>query len=157
MTSPERPTPTTRRQTKPPDSSEVPGLRATRQRALIAEQLARAQGFRGAQDLHLELRRQGHRIGLSTVYRHLQRLADAGVVDVIHTADGGTVYRRCDTHTHHHHLVCRGCGQTQEVEGPEIEAWADRVAAKAGFVAIEHTIEIFGRCGSCAANDRQQR
>jgi Fur family ferric uptake transcriptional regulator len=135
----------------------VPGLRATRQRTLIAEQLTRSQGFHSAQDLHIELRRQGHRIGLSTVYRHLQRLAEVGAVDVVHTGDGETVYRRCDTHTHHHHLVCRSCGQTQEVEGPEIEAWADRVAAKAGFVDIEHTIEIFGRCGSCAANDRQER
>lgn len=141
-----------RRETKPTVSPAVPGLRATRQRALIADQLARFQGFHSAQDLHIELRRQGHRIGLSTVYRHLLRLADAGAVDVVHTADGETVYRHCDTQAHHHHLVCRHCGQTQEVEGPEIEAWAGRVAAKAGFVDVEHTIEIFGTCGSCATN-----
>jgi Fur family ferric uptake transcriptional regulator len=156
VTGTERPTRTTRREAKPTGSPAVPGLRATRQRALIADQLARSQGFHGAQDLHIELRRQGHRIGLSTVYRHLQRLADAGVVDVVHTADGETVYRHCGTHAHHHHLVCRHCGQTQEVEGPEIEAWAGRVAAKAGFVDVEHTIEIFGTCGSCAANDEQE-
>lgn len=154
VTSTERPTRTTGREINQPDSPAVPGLRATRQRALIADQLARSQGFHGAQDLHIELRRQGHRIGLSTVYRHLQRLADAGVVDVVHTADGETVYRRCDTHAHHHHLVCRRCRRTQEVEGPEIEAWAGRAAAEAGFVDVEHTIEIFGTCGACVTTDR---
>jgi len=39
------------------------------------------------------------------------------------------------------------CGRSVEVEGPEVEAWAERVAAAADFMDIEHTVEIFGTCG----------
>jgi Fur family ferric uptake transcriptional regulator len=89
-------------------------------------------------------------VGLTTVYRSLQMLADAQEVDVLRLADGETAYRRC-SRGHHHHLVCRQCGRTVEVDGPAVERWADRIAADHGFVEIEHTLEIFGTCGDCAA------
>ena len=89
-------------------------------------------------------------MGLMTVYRMLQSLADAGEVDAIRTDDGETVYRRCESGRHHHHLVCRSCGRTVEVQGPTVEKWADRVAAEAGFVDVTHTLEVFGTCADCA-------
>ncbi|MBY8851156.1 TIGR03943 family protein, partial [Saccharothrix sp. MB29] len=91
------------------------------------------------------VRKRGEGIGLTTVYRTLQSLADAGEVDVLRTDTGEAIYRRCSAH-HHHHLVCRGCGRTVEVEGPAVEKWADRVAAENGFVEVSHTVEIFGTC-----------
>ncbi|WP_051111090.1 Fur family transcriptional regulator, partial [Rhodococcus rhodnii] len=106
--------------------------------------------FRSAQDLHDELRRRGEGIGLTTVYRTLQSLADSGTVDVLRTDTGEAVYRRCSS-GHHHHLVCRRCGYTVEVEGPTVERWADRVAAEHGFGDVTHTIEIFGTCRDCGA------
>jgi Fur family ferric uptake transcriptional regulator len=56
------------------------------------------------------------------------------------------VYRRCTSGAHHHHLVCRECGRTVEVEGPAVERWADAVAAQHGFRDVSHTLEIFGTC-----------
>ena len=82
-------------------------------------------------------------VGLATVYRALQALADAGEVDVLRTDEGEAVYRRCSA-GHHHHLVCRECGRTVEVEGPAVERWADTVAAEHGFSDVAHTVEIFG-------------
>ena len=108
-------------------------------------------GFWSAQQIHAELRRRGERIGLTTVYRTLQSLADAGAVDVVRTGDGEAVYRRCSSGSHHHHLVCRSCGKTVEVEGPAVESWADRIAADYGFTDVAHTLEIFGTCADCAA------
>jgi Fur family ferric uptake transcriptional regulator len=102
-------------------------MRATSPHALIADQLACFQAFRSPRYLHVELRRKGHRIGLSTLDRHLQRLADTGAADVIHTDDGKAVHRCCDNPTYHHPLGCHRCACTEQVEGPEIEAWADRV------------------------------
>ena len=52
--------------------------------------------------------------------------------------------------SHHHHLVCRGCGKTVEVAGPAVESWADKVAAEHGFTDVGHTLEIFGSCAECA-------
>ena len=123
-------------------------VRATRQRSAVAAALADSAEFRSAQDLHSLLRGRGEAIGLTTVYRTLQTMADAGEVDVLRQADGESVYRRCST-GHHHHLVCRRCGRTVEVEGPTVEAWADRVARTHGFHDVEHTVEVFGTCSDC--------
>ncbi|HLH27409.1 MAG TPA: transcriptional repressor, partial [Acidimicrobiales bacterium] len=86
-----------------------------------------------------------------TVYNQLRALAEGGEVDVLRADDGETRYRRCITDEHHHHLVCRGCGKTVEVEGPEVERWAERVADGNGFVDVQHTLEIFGTCSGCAS------
>jgi Fur family transcriptional regulator, ferric uptake regulator len=127
----------------------VPGQRATRQRAAVARLLGELDEFRSAQEIHEQLRRRGEAIGLTTVYRTLQSLADAGEIDVLRTDSGESVYRRCSAH-HHHHLVCRGCARTIEVEGPAVESWAERIAAEHNFSDISHTVEVFGTCGECA-------
>jgi Fur family ferric uptake transcriptional regulator len=127
--------------------------RSTRQAAAVREALARRDGFTSAQDLHAELRGSGATVGLTTVYRHLQSLADAGAVDVLRTPDGESVYRICGT-GHHHHLVCRTCGRTVEVEGREVERWTRQVAEAEGFVDVDHTVEIVGTCATCVSSAR---
>jgi Fur family ferric uptake transcriptional regulator len=124
------------------------GTRPTRQRRAVAAAMQSFDDFRSAQDIHDLLRRAGQNVGLSTVYRTLQTLADGGEVDVLRTEDGEALYRRC-SERHHHHLVCRACGRTVEVAGPTVESWADSVAAEHGFSDVSHTLEIFGTCPSC--------
>jgi Fur family ferric uptake transcriptional regulator len=125
-------------------------VRNTRQRTAVRDLLADCEGFHSAQDLHAILRERGERVGLTTVYRTLQGLADAGEIDVMRPPGGEHLYRRC-SQGHHHHLVCRSCGRTVEVEGPAVETWAERVAGKHGFSDVSHTMEIFGTCPECAA------
>lgn len=122
--------------------------RNTRQRAEVLALLTDTDDFRSAQQLHTTLRQHGARVGLTTVYRTLQVLADAGEVDTMRLPSGEQLYRRC-SRTHHHHLVCRACGSTVEVEGPAVERWADRVAAEHGYTEVSHTLEIFGTCANC--------
>ena len=123
--------------------------RATRQRVAVSSILDEIDDFRSAQDIHAILRSRGDSVGLTTVYRTLQSLADAGKVDVLRTGEGESVYRRCST-SHHHHLVCRTCGRTVEVEGPAVERWAEKVGAEHGFVRVTHNVEVFGTCPDCA-------
>ena len=132
-------------------STERPAseLRPTRQRKAVAACLGSFDDFRSAQDIHDLLKQSGENVGLSTVYRTLQALAEGGDVDVLRAEDGEALYRRCST-AHHHHLVCRSCGRTVEVEGPTVERWADAIAAEHGFSQVSHTLEIFGTCPNCA-------
>ena len=132
-----------------PRPAPLPGLRSTRQRTAVTRLLDDTDDFRSAQEIHEVLRRNVEGIGLTNVYRTLQTLADAGEVDVLRTGSGEAVYRRCSAH-HHHHLVCRHCGRTVEIEGPTVEVWAERVAAEHGFTDVSHTVEIFGRCATCS-------
>ena len=125
------------------------GVRATRQRGAVIALLEKLDGFRSAQELHDELRRNGANIGLTTVYRTLQALESADLVDMVRTDSGESVYRRCAAPHHHHHLVCRSCGAAVEVSGHEVEAWAAEVAAEHGFSDVDHTVELFGTCAGC--------
>lgn len=124
--------------------------RATKQRVAIAELLSQADAFRSAQELHDILRLQGSRVGLATVYRTLQALADAGAVDVLRNEAGEAIYKQCASDIHHHHLVCTACGVSVEVESDEVERWAEGVARRHGFTATRHSAEVFGRCGTCS-------
>lgn len=125
-------------------------VRATRQRAAISALLENLDDFRSAQELHDELRKRGEGIGLTTVYRTLQQMAATGTVDTLRTDTGESVYRLCSDH-HHHHLVCRACGSTVEIQGSQVEKWAAEVARKHGFTEVTHTVEIFGLCSRCGA------
>lgn len=125
--------------------------RQTKQRAEIVELLDDVDEFRSAQQLHELLRSRGSGVGLATVYRTVQALSENGEVDVLRTADGESVYRRCVQRGHHHHLVCRSCGRTIEIDAGQAEAWAAQVAASHGFDDVEHTIELVGTCADCRA------
>jgi Fur family ferric uptake transcriptional regulator len=125
-------------------------VRGTRQAEALSAALDRLAGFASAQQIHAELLGSGERIGLTTVYRHLQVLSEDGRVDTIRDANGETLYRRCRTSAHHHHLTCRSCGHSVEVEGSAVERWAEQVAAEAGFTDVDHTVELFGSCPECA-------
>lgn len=134
--------------TEPDTATEASIARPTRQRRAIAGVMETFEDFRSAQEIHALLSERGEQVGLSTVYRALQSLADSGSIDALRTETGESIYRRCST-SHHHHLVCRSCGATVEVEGPAVEKWTGSVAAEHGYSEVSHTLEIFGTCANC--------
>ena len=124
--------------------------RNTWQREAVREALSGVEGFISAQSLHQSLREAGSSIGLATVYRALADLATEGDADSLQSPDGESLYRAC-TLGHHHHLICRNCGLTVEIEAEDAERWARSVAATHGFVEAQHVIDVFGLCPSCAS------
>lgn len=135
------------------DAATPAAGRSTRQRRAIQDLLSDADDFRSAQDIHDVLRRRDEKVGLATVYRALQAMVDGGEIDVLKTDAGESVYRRCSP-SHHHHLVCRTCGRTVEIEGPAVERWAATVASEHGYADVSHTVELFGVCPQCASRGR---
>jgi Fur family ferric uptake transcriptional regulator len=125
--------------------------RGTRQRHAVEAALGESAEFVSAQEIHARLRDGGDGVGLATVYRTLQHLAEDGDVDVLRTAEGEAVYRRCRSAGHHHHLTCRSCRRTVEVDNAAVERWARSVGEENGFVDVDHVVEVFGTCADCAA------
>jgi Fur family ferric uptake transcriptional regulator len=128
------------------------GSRRTEQREEILRQLDGADGFKTAQQLHRALVDRGAEVGLATVYRTLQALVARGEVDVLASETGESMYRRCATDSHHHHLVCRSCGRSVELSSVEVERWAARIARKHRFSGVSHVAEIFGVCERCTSS-----
>lgn len=124
--------------------------RQTWQREAVREALGSSEGFVSAQSLHSALRSEGSSIGLATVYRALNDLAEEGEADLLQQ-EGESLYRACTPGTHHHHLICRNCGLTVEIEADAVETWAQDVAARHGFTAPHHIVDVFGLCPACSA------
>jgi len=122
--------------------------RNTWQREAVREALGTSEGFVSAQALHAHLRDTG--IGLATVYRALADLAADGSADSLQQ-EGESLYRACTPGTHHHHLICRNCGTTVEIEADAVETWARQVAAQHGFTEAQHIVDVFGTCAACTA------
>ncbi len=123
-------------------------IRFTKQRNSIVEILKENGGFLSAQSLFSLLRESGSTTGLSTVYRTMTSMVKTGEVDVMLREDGEALYRLCSA-AHHHHLVCRICGTTVEIQADFVEAWAKDISTAHNFSNIDHTVEIIGTCRDC--------
>jgi Fur family ferric uptake transcriptional regulator len=110
-----------------------------------------------AQSLHSTLRDTGSPIGLATVYRALADLAVEGEADSLQSLEGESLYRACTRGQHHHHLICRNCGLTVEIEADAVELWAQSVASEHGFTQANHVVDVFGLCAECTIQTRLAR
>jgi Fur family transcriptional regulator, ferric uptake regulator len=120
--------------------------RRTEQRNAIFDALRRSDRAVTAQELHGEL--EG--VGLATVYRNLQRLAEEGAADTLRRDNGEQAFLLCGG-GHHHHLTCRVCGRVEQVRDCRLDDWARAVAVEHGFAEVEHHAELVGVCSRCGA------
>ncbi len=124
--------------------------RNTWQREAVRGALEKNEGFLSAQGLYAQLRTTGSPIGLATVYRALADLAAEGEADSLQQ-EGESLFRACTPGQHHHHLICRNCGLTVEIEADEVERWAQSIASQNGFTQANHVVDVFGLCADCTA------
>jgi Fur family transcriptional regulator, ferric uptake regulator len=124
------------------------GVRPTRQRLRVLEELAGERDDATAQILWRRLCAADERIGLATVYRTLALLHEHGVVDSLSHHGTERCYRLCAA-GHHHHLYCERCHRVVEIDECTLEGWVAEVAGRHGFVASEHRVEINGLCTDC--------
>jgi Fe2+ or Zn2+ uptake regulation protein len=128
-------------------------VRYTRGRRTVVATLAVSDGPRSAAELHGEI---GPAVPLSSLYRSLAVLEDAGVVIPHHGARSLTRYELAEWLTgHHHHFVCVQCGAVEDVEIPRerealVRGLVEDLSAPASFTPLNHTLEIEGRCRRCA-------
>jgi Fur family ferric uptake transcriptional regulator len=133
------------------DNLRGQGLRMTPQRAVILETVAHARSASTVQAVYERARRRLPGLNRATVYRTLESLRQAGVLD-LHAKDGkGTTFLLHDASRPHIHLVCRRCGREQQVDAAWTEDLADRLRRQTGFrLDAEHLLldGVCRRCGS---------
>lgn len=129
------------------------GVRFTGGRRQVVAALERSDGPRSAAEIHQEL---AGRVPVSSVYRTLAVLEEAGVVEPHHGARGVTRYEIAEWLAgHHHHLVCVECGAVEDIELPErlerqLESLVGQVTGLSSFKSSGHALEVDGRCSRCA-------
>lgn len=136
------------------DTTSAPGEvallgRPTQQRATVLQALIDSEDFVSAQVLHARLIAAGTRVGLTTIYRTLTALAEAGLADTMRDPEGERHFRHRPGPDHRHYLRCRTCGRSIPVDSHLVETWAERIGTTSGFTQVAHTVELTGICADC--------
>ena len=126
------------------------GMRMTRERAIIVEEVFSAhEHFDAEQLINQVSRRQDTRPSRSTVYRALEQLVEAGLLRSVARQDGREVYEHDYGYPQHDHLICRKCGSLTEFHNSEIREILVEVAREHGFRMEGHRLEVAGLCKDC--------
>ena len=124
------------------------GGRITVARRALVEALVGAQGHVTADDLADTIHARHPEVHRSTVYRTLDVLEQAGVVEHVHLGHGRAVYHLADER--HLHLVCERCGVVVEVPATSVDRLRAELSTSTGFVIAPHHFGLPGWCAACA-------
>jgi len=127
--------------------------RLTQERQSLLHIICASVGHFNPEEVAGLARSKGRPVSLTTVYRNLPLLIEAGIVRRATVGDGldraGVRYERVWNRTHHDHLTCERCGRVVEFSYPAIEILQDAVAREHGFLLERHHLELIGVCASC--------
>lgn len=103
-----------------------------------------------AEDIYGIVKEKNPDIGLATIYRTLDLLAELGILQKMNFGDGRSRYEFSEDHVHHHHhLICLKCGMVQEFEDDALENLEQEIAQKSGFTITDHQLKFYGHCKKC--------
>jgi Fur family ferric uptake transcriptional regulator len=126
------------------------GHKPTTPRQIILDAALGRRGHFSGQEVYEEVRLAHPYIGRATVFRTIELLERAGMLESVHLPDGHHGYTVCGE-GHHHHLICSRCGRTVEVEGCELDEAILRAGRESDFLIEAHRLEFLGLCGDCRA------
>lgn len=128
------------------------GHRSGGARRAVIESLAAQSCCRSAQEIFDQLRGDGRRVGIASVYRVLDMLVGMGLVQRLDLGGGTSRYEPAlPGGEHHHHLVCVGCGDVRPFEDPALERAITATARRSDFRVDAHDVVLRGRCPDCRA------
>ncbi len=126
---------------------QLPNMRLTTQRQIILEELGKVTSHPTANEVYDMVRKRLPRIGLGTVYRNLELMAESGIILKLEV--GGTQKRFDATIDPHYHIRCNNCGKVDDID-MEVQPLINQVAEKASnYKILGHHIEFHGICQDC--------
>ncbi len=127
-------------------------IRITTQRQIILEELAKVKTHPTASELYDMVRKRLPRIGLGTVYRNLELMAENGMILKLEV--GGTQKRFDATTDTHYHIRCSGCGRVDDIDTPVMDDLVKEAAASSSYLVQGHHVEFTGVCPSCQEKNK---
>jgi Fur family ferric uptake transcriptional regulator len=126
------------------------GARSGAARRAVVAFLDKQRCCLSAQDVLDGLRAEGRSVGIASVYRALDQLAELGLVHRIDLGEGLTRFEPAQPGgKHHHHLVCGTCGKVDTFEDEALEHAISTIAGSRGYALGEHDVVLRGACGGC--------
>lgn len=125
------------------------GYKATPARLLLLDILKKADHPLTTQEM---LKKLGGKVDQATVYRTLESLLTVAVLRQVDMQHGHAHYELRSETEHHHHLICKSCGLTEDVAECHVALIEQAVLKGSSKFAgtLDHSLEFFGRCKKCA-------
>lgn len=130
-------------------------MRLTTQRQIILEELSKVKTHPTASELYDMVRKRLPRIGLGTVYRNLELMAENGMILKLEV--GGTQKRFDATTDTHYHIRCSGCGKVDDIDTPVMDQLVREAADATSYEVLGHHVEFSGLCPSCQKKGHKGR
>jgi len=124
------------------------GQRFTRTRKIIFEAIEHFDKPVSVQDIFSYLKKQKEEIDLTSIYRNLELMKKADMINTILFGEGKKRYELKNISEHHHHLVCEKCGDVEDIEMQE-KSLLKEVEKQSKFLIKKHNLEFFGICQNC--------
>jgi len=125
------------------------GYRVTAQRTIILETIAHLGGHLSAQEVYQQALKRLPGLNLTTVYRTVESLRQAGLVDTFSTSLEPLQFALRDSGHPHAHLVCRICGNVEELDAERLEPLRSLVQREIGFEIDANHLTLEGLCSAC--------
>jgi len=123
-------------------------LRLSHPRLLIYQELSNAKILLSPQELYQCLLKKHRKIGLTSIYRDLDLFESLGMVFKV--INGSSVkYKLSELGDHHHHIICKGCGDVAELNFCNISDWSKKVMESTGYEVTDHQLNFYGFCKEC--------
>ena len=124
-------------------------------RLLIYQELSNALTPLSPLEIYQNLLKKKKKVGLTSIYRSLDLFESLGFVFKI--INGSNVkYKLCELENHHHHIVCKACGNVVELNFCDISDWSKKVTESTGYQVVDHQLNFYGFCKSCKLLQRPQ-
>jgi len=124
-------------------------LKVTPKRIAVIEILMKEPGYLSPEEIWRKMKRQFNRIGLPTVYRNLEELADGNVISKITHPNRQLYYFFCGNNEHHHHFVCLSCRNVDDINFCAIHELQKEVKKKLNAQVVSHILQVNGLCKEC--------
>ena len=123
-------------------------LRLSHPRLLVYQELFDSRSPLSPQELYRSLLKKQRKVGLTSIYRSLDLFEFLGIVFKI--INGTSVkYKLCQSEDHHHHIVCKACGDVVELDFCDISDWSKKVTESTGYQVVDHQLNFYGFCKTC--------
>ncbi|MDI6802053.1 MAG: transcriptional repressor [Thermodesulfovibrionales bacterium] len=126
------------------------GLKQTKEREEIINELMNTKGHFDPDELFLRLKNKGSKVSRASVYRTIPILIESGFIEQVEKTDRHAHYEKVSEKQHHDHMICTKCGKVIEFYSPTLEMLQEELCQKEGFKGIKHTLEILGHCKKCS-------
>ena len=125
-------------------------LKTTPKRLAVLELLAEEKTYVSPEEIWNRLKQQFTRIGLPTVYRILDQLAEGGIISKVIHPNRQLYYYFCPNREHHHHFICLSCRKVEDFDFCGMEQIERQVSERMGGRVLSHIVQVNGLCHSCS-------